>query len=72
MTDSYVTIAGDTIDGVLHRELSRNDDSTEADFWRLNPDAVLKTYDGMHFPVGVVLLLPEIAIAPIEEVSPWD
>jgi len=72
MSDRYVTIAGDTIDGVMFRELSRTDDEIEAEFWRLNPDASLKTVDGIHFPKGVVLVLPEVSALSIERVSPWD
>lgn len=73
MSDSYVTIAGDTVDGVLYREIGRNDDDLEAEFWRLNPSAALHTADGVHFPVGVVLLLPDKNIVrSVEVVSPWD
>lgn len=72
MTKRYVTVAGDTVDGVLFRQLGRNDDLTEADFWLLNPDASLKTTNGTHFPMGVVLFLPEVRAKAIEVVSPWD
>jgi phage tail protein X len=72
MSKDYVTISGDTVDGILFRQLGRNDDETEAGFWLLNPDASLKTVNGTHFPKGVVLHLPAVKAEEVRVVSPWD
>lgn len=73
VTKKYLTIHGDTIDGILFRELSRNDDEIESAFWSANPTAALLTTDGVHFPAGVVLLLPDVSgVRSVEVVSPWD
>lgn len=65
------TIAGDTVNILLYRELGRSDDAAEAAFWLLNEDLV--DY-GPALPAGLRVILPELqeqAAAPAV-VSAWD
>jgi phage tail protein X len=65
------TIAGDTANILLYRELARSDDAAEAAFWRVN--AGLADY-GVSLPAGLWVILPEIeeAATPAAVVSAWD
>lgn len=51
------TKAGDTVNGVLWRELRRDDDTAEEALWALNPG--LAEF-GPVLPSGVVVFLPEL------------
>lgn len=65
------TVAGDTVNLLLYRELGRSDDAVEAAFWLLNEDLV--DY-GPALPAGLRVILPELqeqAVAPAV-VSAWD
>ncbi|WP_027858378.1 tail protein X [Marinobacterium jannaschii] len=67
---NYRTVHGDTVDGVLWRELGRNDEQVVAAFWELNPDAA---EHGPIFPAGIALTLPEKPSRPVAEVvRVWD
>ena len=66
----YITTSGDSVDGILYRELGRNDDAAETAFWKLNPTAAEK---GPKFPAGVRLKLPVLPKHQQQTaVSPWD
>ena len=70
---TYITKAGDNIDGVLWSQLGRTDDDIEREFWQLNPDAALKLTAAGNFPQGVELVLPVAPENPtVQAVSPWD
>ncbi len=65
------TIAGDTVNLLLYRELGRADDDAEAAFWLLNEDLVSH---GPVLPAGLRVVLPELqeqAKTPAI-VSAWD
>ena len=65
------SIAGDSVNLLLYRELERCDDAGEEAFWRLNP--VLAEY-GPVLPADVWVVLPELDSKPIAPtpVSAWD
>lgn len=64
------TIAGDTANTLLYRELGRSDDAAEAAFWMINSDLV---DHGVLLPAGWVLL-PELvdSTTTAATVSAWD
>ena len=72
MTTTYITKAGDTVDGILWAHLNSTNDALEAQFWQINPSVTLPLASGVHFPQGVVVQIPTAAEALIEVVSPWD
>ncbi|MBC2655180.1 tail protein X [Pseudomonas sp. MSSRFD41] len=65
------SIAGDSANLLLYRELARSDDEVEEAFWRLNPGLAEL---GPVLPAGVWVLLPEVAARPraLAPVSAWD
>ncbi|MBC3233315.1 tail protein X [Pseudomonas lurida] len=65
------SIAGDSVNLLLYRELGRCDDAAEETLWRANPD--LAEY-GPVLPAGVSVAVPEMASrpAPLRPVSAWD
>jgi phage tail protein X len=65
------TIAGDTANILLYRELKRSDDAAEAAFWLVNADLV--DY-GASLPAGLWAFLPELeeAATSAASVSAWD
>lgn len=65
------SIAGDSVNLLLFRELGRSDDAAEEALWRLNPTLAEQ---GAVLPAGVWMVLPEMttqttATAPV---SAWD
>lgn len=65
------SIAGDSVNLLLYRELGRSDDAIEEALWRLNPSLA---EHGTVLPAGVSVVLPEVlpqllAAAPV---SAWD
>jgi phage tail protein X len=65
------SIAGDSVNLLLYRELGRCDDAAEEILWRLNP--TLAEY-GPVLPAGVWVIVPEMASRPaaLRLVSAWD
>lgn len=65
------TIAGDTANILLYRELARSDDTAEAAFWLINTDLV---DHGVALPAGLLVCLPELeeAATSAATVSAWD
>lgn len=65
------SIAGDSVNLLLFRELRRSDDAVEEAFWRLNP--TLAEHEAV-LPAGVWMVLPEIDSRPVatRPVSAWD
>ncbi|QVW24532.1 tail protein X [Pseudomonas hormoni] len=65
------SVAGDSVNLLLYRELERCDDVAEEALWRLNP---LLAEQGAVLPVGVWVTLPELDSKPIAPtpVSAWD
>ncbi len=65
------TIAGDTVNTLLYRELGRSDDAAEEALWLINPG--LAEY-GAVLPAGVRVALPELATAPAQAapLTAWD
>jgi phage tail protein X len=65
------SIAGDSVNLLLYRELERCDDTAEEALWRLNP--TLAEW-GPVLPAGVWVALPEVDSKPIAptSVSAWD
>ncbi|WP_225013711.1 tail protein X [Pseudomonas aeruginosa] len=65
------TIAGDTANTLLFRELGRSDDAAEDAFWLVNPG--LAEY-GTALPAGVRVALPELDLAPARSapLTAWD
>ena len=55
------SIAGDSVNLLLYRELDRCDDAAEENLWRLNP--TLAEY-GPLLPAGVWVIVPEMASRP--------
>lgn len=68
---SVRTIAGDTANVVLYRELGRSDDEAEEAFWLLNKG--LADY-GPVLPGGVRVFLPELEerATVSASISAWD
>lgn len=65
------SIAGDSVNLLLYRELERCDDAAEEALWRLNPQ--LAEW-GPVLPAGVWVILPELELKPAAStpVSAWD
>lgn len=65
------SIAGDSVNLLLYRELERCDDAAEEALWRLNPG--LAEYVPV-LPAGVWVVLPELDSNPVaaKPVSAWD
>ncbi|MBA4359415.1 MULTISPECIES: tail protein X [Pseudomonas] len=65
------SIAGDSANLLLYRELGRCDDAVEEALWRLNPG--LAEYAAV-LPAGVWVVLPELDVKPVAPtpVSAWD
>ncbi|VVO84870.1 hypothetical protein PS858_01984 [Pseudomonas fluorescens] len=65
------SVAGDSVNLLLYRELERSDDAAEEALWRLNP---LLAEQGPVLPAGVWVVLPELDSKPIAAtpVSAWD
>ncbi|WLG85991.1 tail protein X [Pseudomonas cucumis] len=65
------SIAGDSVNLLLYRELERCDDASEEALWRLNPG--LAEW-GPILPAGVWVVLPEVDSKPVAPtpVSAWD
>lgn len=65
------TLAGDTGNLLLFRELGRSDDEAEEAFWRLN--AGLAEY-GPALPAGLWVNLPELDAKPSQgrPITAWD
>jgi len=65
------SIAGDSVNLLLYRELGRCDDKAEENLWRLNPDLAEQ---GPVLPAGVWVIVPEVESRPaaVRPVSVWD
>ncbi|WP_260956707.1 tail protein X [Pseudomonas citri] len=65
------SIAGDSVNLLLYRELGRCDDAVEQALWLLNP--TLAEW-GPVLPAGVWVVLPEVDSKPaaVTPVSAWD
>ncbi|MEB0045755.1 MULTISPECIES: tail protein X [unclassified Pseudomonas] len=65
------SIAGDSVNLLLYRQLEQCDDATEEALWRLNPQLA---EHGPVLPAGVWVLLPEVDLSPVAPtpVSAWD
>ncbi|MCK2185700.1 tail protein X [Halomonas getboli] len=66
------TIAGDSPNGILWREMGRDDDAAEEAFWKANPG--LAAY-GTLLPSGVLVYLPEVESprdTARKAVTAWD
>ncbi|QJI33550.1 tail protein X [Pseudomonas sp. ADAK13] len=65
------SIAGDSVNLLLYRELGRCDDAAEETLWRQNPS--LAEY-GPVLPAGVWVSVPELESRPtaVRPVSAWD
>ena len=65
------SIAGDSVNLLLYRELGRCDDTAEEMLWRLNPGLAEL---GAVLPAGVSVIVPELDRQPIakQPVSAWD
>ncbi|ROM70287.1 phage tail protein [Pseudomonas brassicacearum] len=65
------SIAGDSVNLLLFRELERCDDASEEALWRLNP--TLAEW-GPVLSAGVWVVLPEVDLKPVASapVSAWD
>lgn len=65
------SIAGDSVNLLLYRELGRCDDAAEETLWRLNPG--LAEF-GPVLPAGVWVIVPELDAGPsaARPVLAWD
>jgi phage tail protein X len=65
------SIAGDSVNLLLYRQLGRCDDAAEETLWRLNP--VLAEF-GPVLPAGVWVVVPELDSRPVmaRPVLAWD
>lgn len=65
------TIAGDSANVLLYRELGRSDDAAEEAFWKINESLV--EY-GPALPSGLWAILPELEESPTSTapVRAWD
>lgn len=65
------SIAGDSVNLLLYRELERCDDAVEEALWRLNPGLAER---GPVLPAGAWVVLPEVDSKAIAStpVSAWD
>lgn len=65
------TIAGDTVNLLLYRELGRSDDAAEEALWLINPGLA---EHGPALPGDMWVYLPELAAkaAADKPISAWD
>ncbi|EML4274567.1 tail protein X [Pseudomonas aeruginosa] len=65
------TIAGDSANVLLYRELGRSDDEVEEAFWLVNPGLA---EHGAALPSGLWVNLPELASKPAQAapITAWD
>ncbi|MCO8313265.1 tail protein X [Pseudomonas mandelii] len=65
------SIAGDSVNLLLYRELGRCDDVAEEALWRLNPTLAEQ---GPVLPAGIWVVLPELESRPAATtpVTAWD
>lgn len=65
------SIAGDSVNLLLFRELGRSDDLAEEALWRLNPTLAEQ---GAVLPAGIWVVLPEVTTqtSATTPVSAWD
>lgn len=65
------SMAGDSVNLLLYRELGRCDDTVEEALWRLNPSLAEL---GPVLPAGIWVVLPEIDSKPMvtTPVTAWD
>ncbi|ASN72216.1 hypothetical protein 3S15_3 [uncultured Caudovirales phage] len=65
------TIAGDSANVLLYREIGRSDDTAEEAFWLANPGLA---EHGVALPAGLWVYLPELAAAAPQNapVTAWD
>jgi phage tail protein X len=65
------SIAGDSVNLLLYRELGRCDDAAEETLWRFNPE--LAEY-GSVLPAGIWVIVPEMQARPaaVRPVLAWD
>ena len=65
------SVAGDSVNLLLYRELGRCDDPVEEALWQLNPALAEQ---GPVLPAGGWVVLPEIDSQPVvtTPVSAWD
>ena len=65
------TIAGDTVNLLLYRELSRSDDAAEEAMWLVNPGLA---EHGPALPGDMWVFLPELVAkaAADKPISAWD
>ncbi|NVZ96220.1 tail protein X [Pseudomonas sp. D6002] len=65
------SIAGDSVNLLLYRELGRSDDAAEEALWYLNPDLA---EHGAVLPAGIGVIVPELDARPAAKkpVSVWD
>lgn len=65
------SIAGDSVNLLLYRELGRSDDAAEEALWHLNPNLA---EHGAVLPAGVGVIVPELDARPVAKkpISVWD
>lgn len=65
------SIAGDSVNLLLYRELGRCDDAAEEMLWRLNPELAEQ---GAVLPAGISVIVPELERQPVakQPISAWD
>ncbi|UVM49355.1 tail protein X [Pseudomonas sp. B21-015] len=65
------TVAGDSVNLLLYRELERCDDLAEEALWRLNPTLAEQ---GPVLPAGIWVVLPELEsrLVATTPVTAWD
>lgn len=65
------SIAGDSVNLLLYRELGRSDDAAEEALWSLNPELA---EHGAVLPAGIGVIVPELSVRPAAKrpVSAWD
>ena len=65
------SVAGDSVNLLLYRELDRCDDAVEEALWRLNPELAEQA---PVLPAGVWIVLPEMDSKPIAPttLSAWE
>ncbi|MGE8069550.1 tail protein X [Pseudomonas sp. NPDC089569] len=65
------SVAGDSVNLLLYRELGRCDDAAEEALWRLNPALVEQS---AVLSAGIWVTLPELDSRPVAAapVSAWD
>ncbi|WP_262140265.1 tail protein X [Pseudomonas sp. Marseille-Q5117] len=65
------SVAGDSVNLLLYREIGRSDDAAEEALWKLNPTLA---EHGPILPAGVWIVLPELDVKPvvIKAATAWD